>query len=167
MAGIRYRCATCGEMHEGLPDVGFDSPIYYHQLGEEERRRVAILTEDWCSIEDRDFFVRGVLPVPIRGHERPFMWGVWVSLSRTNFERYVAHFKEDPPEGEGPYTGWISNQIAPYPDTLRLAAKVHLQAGGWRPRLELAPTDHPLAVHQREGIELEELLGMIDDRLHA
>jgi hypothetical protein len=41
MAEIRYRCATCGEMHEGVPDVGYDAPIYYyHQLAEEERRRV-------------------------------------------------------------------------------------------------------------------------------
>lgn len=166
MTGIRYTCQTCGEIHEGIPDVGFDAPIYYYQIPAEERRTLARLSDDFCSLRDEDFFIRTCLEIPIRGHEESFMWGVWVSLSRTNFERYRAIFEEDPPEGEGPYLGWLSNRIEPYPDTLKVKARVHLQKGGARPVLELEPTDHPLAVHHREGIELEDLLKLIDDRLH-
>lgn len=166
MAAIRYKCATCGEIHEGLPDVGFDAPLYYQQLSEAERRRTALLTEDLCAIADRDFFVRGCLGIPVRGHDHTFAWGVWVSLSQANFTRYARFFREDPPPGEGPYYGWISNRIPPYPETLKLKAAVHLRPGGARPWLELEPTDHPLAIHQREGIELEELLGIIGERLH-
>jgi hypothetical protein len=32
---------------------------------------------------------------------------------------------------------------------------VHLRGGGIRPFIELEPTDHPLAIEQREGISLE------------
>lgn len=167
MTGIRYTCQTCGEVHEGIPDIGFDAPIYYYQISPEERPRRVSLSEDFCSINDEDFFIRTCLEIPIRGYEESFMWGVWVSLSRPNFERYRAIFEEDPPEGEGPYFGWLSNRIEPYPDTLNLKTRVNLQRDGARPRLELEPTDHPLAVHHREGIELEDLLKLIDDRLHA
>lgn len=166
MSGIRYTCQTCGEVHEGIPDIGFDAPLYYYQLSADERERSAELSQDFCVINGEDFFIRACLEIPIRGHEESFMWGVWVSLSPANFERYRAGFETDPPEGEGPYFGWFSNRIEPYPETLNLKTKVHLQRGGARPVLELEPTDHPLAVHHREGIELEELLRMIDDRLH-
>jgi hypothetical protein len=166
MATIRYQCATCGEMHEGIPDIGFDAPLYYHQIPEDERDSTAKLSDDFCSINDEDFFVRTCLRIPIRGHEEDFMWGVWVSLSRENFDRYRKIFNDEPPEGEGPYFGWFSNRIEGYPETLNLKTRVHLQRGGARPLLELEPIDHPLAVHHREGIELEELLRLIDDRLH-
>lgn len=166
MAAIRYTCATCGEVHEGIPDIGFDAPLYYYQIPEAERREKARLSDDFCSIDGEDFFIRVCLEIPIRGYDESFMWGVWVSLSRPNFDRYRSFFQEEPPEGEGPYFGWLSNRIEPYPDTLNLKTKVHLQRGNARPLLELEPTDHPLAVHHREGIELEELLRIVDDRLH-
>lgn len=166
MSSLSFTCAVCGEAHEGLPDVAFDSPIYYHQLSPEDRRRFALLTSDWCSIRDEDFFIRTCLPVPIIDRDRTFMWGVWVSVSRPNFERYLRFFNEDPPEGEGPWFGWFSNRIPGYPDTINLKTHVHLQPRGARPILELEPTDHPLSVHSREGLPLDDLVRLVDPWLH-
>jgi hypothetical protein len=42
-----------------------------------------------------------------------------------------------------------------YPTTLNLALNVHTRPIGQRPFLEVEPTDHPLAVEQREGITLD------------
>ncbi len=165
---LRFTCATCGEVHEGIPDIAFDAPYYFDQMKPEERAGTAKLSDDFCSIGDEEFFIRTCLRIPIRGYDEDFMWGVWVSLSRENFERYRQVFdKETPPEGEGPYFGWFSNRIGGYPETLNLKTRVHLQSGGARPLLELEPTDHPLSVHAREGIELEALIELIGDRLHA
>lgn len=63
--GIRYTCATCGEEHEGLPDLAFDAPYYYGTVPEAEREGRAALTSDTCVIDDKDFFVRARLPIPI------------------------------------------------------------------------------------------------------
>jgi hypothetical protein len=167
MSSIRFRCAKCGQIHEGLPDPYFSSPVYYEQIPPDERASSAILTSDLCIIEDRDFFVRGCLEIPIKGTQTSFAWGVWVSLSKPNFQRYVELFDSEPPEGEGPYFGWLSNQLPDYPDTLGLKTHVHLRAQKQRPSIELESTDHPLAVHQREGIALDDLLEFIGDHLHG
>lgn len=166
MDAVRYTCATCGEEHEGLPDVGFAWPYYYATIPEAERERRAVLTSDTCVIDGEDFFVRACLPIPIRQADSEFTWGAWVSLSEANFRRYVLHFDVDPPDGEGPYFGWFSNRLPGYPDTLSLETRVHLQAKGRRPRIELQPTEHLLAVHHREGIALSELLEILGDRIH-
>ncbi len=163
---IRYRCSTCKKMHTGLPDLGFASPHQYEGLSKAERRKLAKLSHDFCQIED-DRFIRAVLDVPIVGTNECFGWGVWVSLSQRNFDRYAELFHEDPPAGEGPYFGWLCNQVPSYPDTLNLKTQVHLRSAKHRPRIELEPTDHPLAVHQREGISLADLLARIGDRLHS
>lgn len=105
--------------------------------------------------------------MPIKGTDDTFMWGVWVTLSETNFKRYWDLFDVDPPPpGEGPYFGWLSNRLPSYPDTLNLKTHVHLRAGRQRPSIVLDPTDHPLAVHQRDGISLPELLTIIGDPWH-
>lgn len=157
-----YRCACCGEVHEGLPDVGFAEPYHYASLSDEERS-TSHLSSDFCTIDDEHFFVRACLPVPLKGQKEEFVWGVWVSLSRSNYQRYREIF-EEPEPNEGPYFGWLCSRIPGYPDTLHLKTRVHLEPYPTRPRVELEPTDHPLAVEQRDGIELDRLMELLHDQ---
>ena len=55
-------------------------------------------------------------------------------------------------EHEPPHFGLLSNDIPIYPRTFLLKCTLRLQNGGRRPAIELAPTDHPLAVEQRNSI---------------
>ena len=71
-------------------DWAFDSPIYWEQIAESERPKRGFLNSDFCTIDERDFFVRGVLAIPIIGTEESFMWGVWVTLSKPHFDRMIS-----------------------------------------------------------------------------
>jgi len=153
---MKWKCATCGKVHAGLPEgFGYDAPWQYGTVPKEERDRRCFLDEDYCVINEEDFFVRGCLEVPIIGQDEPFIWGVWVSLSRKNFER-TRELEEDPKRvEEPPYFGWLCSRIEIYPDTAGLKTNVHTSPVGKRPSIELEPTDHPLAVEQRIGISVE------------
>lgn len=73
------------------------------------------MSGDLCAIDDSDFFfIRGVLEIRINGTDEVLGWGVWVTLSRAHFDRYVELFEADPPPDEGPWLGWFSNRL-PYP----------------------------------------------------
>jgi hypothetical protein len=149
---MAFICSVCGEAHEGLPDIGDEKPYYWYTLPREERDGRARLTEDTCVIDDRDFFIRGVLRLPVRDDEQDFGFGVWVSQKRENFERYVA----EPDSAEiGPFFGWLSTEIDYYAEsTLSLKTMAHFRGGDARPTIELEQTEHPLAIDQREGITL-------------
>ena len=55
-----------------------------------------------------------------------------------------------------PSFGWLVNRLAHYDETtFLLKTRAHFRPGGQRPTIELEPTDHPLAVEQRNGITLE------------
>jgi len=79
---MTYRCATCGNSHEGLPDMGFRWPEPCFGVPEAERDSRIKATSDTCSIDDEAFFIRGIILIPIKGRDDHFGLGVWVSQSR-------------------------------------------------------------------------------------
>jgi hypothetical protein len=160
-----FICATCGARHEGLPGLSFDAPHHYSQMSPEDQASRASRDADTCSIGGEDFFVRGCLEIPVHGQDDPFVWGVWVSLSRRNFDRYVETIGKDSPE-QGPYFGWLCSRLPGYPDTLNLKTNVHFRAGRLRPLVELEPTDHPLAVDQRNGMSVAAWRHKVEANLH-
>src|SRR4051812_21807165 len=109
---MSYQCSTCGEEHDDLPDIGADKPDKWFGVPKKERRARVRLSKDTCVIDD-DYFIRGVLLLPIHGQEVPFGFGVWVSQKRENFETYLANFDT---ADIGPFFGWLCTNIAYYPE---------------------------------------------------
>jgi hypothetical protein len=173
-----FRCATCAEDHDAL-DVAFaaEAPVPWLAASEEVRAR-SELSSDQCVIEHAQgtsFYLRGCIEIPILGlakvvgkktRPRHAEWGVWCSLSERSFVDVSAHWSDPERVKYGPYFGWLSTVIPSYPDTMGLKTMVHTRALGVRPRVELEATDHPLAVHQREGITLEAWMALVERLLH-
>lgn len=149
---FRFKCSSCGEWHEGMPSFGADEPLYAHSIPEAERGARCTLTSDTCVIDGEHFFVRGCLEIPVANASNPFVWIVWVSLSKPNFDRFNACYEEPKRSHIGPFFGWLSAELPLYPSTENLKTMAHLRDNGVRPFIELEPTDHPLAVEQRNGI---------------
>ncbi len=165
---MKYSCATCGEVHEGVPGLSFEAPAYYYAVPPNERAQRCALTSDTCIIDQEHFFVRGCLEIAVDGEPEPFVWGVWVSLSRENFQRFLELYDERERSQRGRYVGWLSVRLPDYPDTLKLKAAVHLRDGETRPLIELEPTDHLLALEQRTGMSrgrLVEILSLAEHRV--
>ena len=150
---MSFHCGKCGKDHEGLPDVGMEYPDPYLAIPKDEREERTEHTEDTCIVHDDDathYFVRAVIMLPLHDRNEPFGIGVWVSQSEKNFNRYV--------EGESmePTVGYLVNTIVGYEETtFLLVARLHFQKNGRRPLAELEPTEHRLAVEQRNGISMD------------
>ena len=149
---MSFNCTTCGEQHSDLPHIGFDAPLQWcDELAHDPR---SLLTSDLCIIEERDYFVHGVIEIPVHDYEQGFGWGVWVSHKKENFEIYRANFES---AEIGPFFGWLCNEIAYYSrPTGNLKTMAHYQGGKLRPRILVEPSDHPLYLQQRDGISFDE-----------
>lgn len=151
---FRFKCTSCSEWHEGMPTLGARAPLYYYSIPKEEREERCALGSDDCVIDQEHFFVRGCLEIPVHGESELFSWGVWVSLSRVDFEQWIRVFDVPSRSHVGPFLGWLSAALPTYPSTENLKTRVHLRDNGIRPYIELEPTDHPLAIEQRNGISV-------------
>jgi len=168
LASLRWKCGSCDEWHEGpCLDIGFNSPFYWNNANENgtrwsilpsggiEKFGKSFLDEEYCAVDDEDFFVRGVIELPILGSAETFRWGVWGSLSQANFETLLKADQSEERSDFEPMFSWLSTQISSYPDTLSLKMYAHIQEPGTRPQFSLEPSDHPLAQEFRHGITPE------------
>ena len=131
---MAFRCHTCGQEHDTLPDLGADKPDPWFGIPAADRARRVKLTSDTCVIDGLDHFVRGVALLPLTDADVPgdaFGIGGWVSLSPKNFRTYIKHFDS---ADTGPFVGRFSTAVRTYaPPTSTLKARVHFRAGNQRP----------------------------------
>jgi len=151
---FKFKCTACGQWHEGMPTFGDSAPLYYYAIPVQEREDRCVLGTDTCIVDQEHFFIRGCLEIPVHGEAEPFSWGVWVSLSRDHFNAFVASLEMKHRSHIGPFFGWLSAEFPFYPSTENLKTLAHLRDDGLRPYIELEPTDHPIAVEQRNGIDV-------------
>jgi hypothetical protein len=179
LAGLRWKCGSCEEWHTGpCLDFTYDAPHYWleeHAKANHDanlrsslqERPKTFLDEDYCGIDDRDFFVRGIIHLPIIGTTETLRWGVWGSLSRENFETLMK-MNDDPKRIELPAMfSWLSTKIPEYPDTLNLKMYAHIQELDWRPHFELEPADHLLSQEYHHGISAERVKEIMIGRLQG
>ncbi|WP_245246741.1 DUF2199 domain-containing protein [Streptomyces lonarensis] len=127
-----------------------------------------LLSADQCVIAAQHYFVKGLIEIPVIGSDEVFSWGVWVSLSQESFSRVSELWDTPGREDEEPYFGWLTTDLPVYPTaTFNLKTLVHTRPVGERFVIELEPTEHPLAVEQRTGIDLERVREIASAVLHA
>lgn len=150
-------------MHTGLFDLAVTAPdIWTLEEVYEPNRALRMddnfLSEDFCVISGEYFFVRCVVLLPVLETEETFGFGVWSSLSKSNFIRYTEGFDSGSFADVEPWFGWFSNRLKYYPDTLNLPCEVHPMPGRKRPHLVVTDDNHPIAAHIRDGISPQVLL---------
>jgi len=170
MTVMEFTCLFCGCIHDiSQISFGAEAPIQWALLTDAERAE-SELGRERCIVESsegRHFFVRACLEIPIKATDQIFTWGVWTSLSEVSFMEMDHHWDDPERIRLGPYFGWLCSKIPEYPDSAFLKSRVHQRSVGVRPLVELEPTDHPLALHQREGVDLERLQEIVVKVLHS
>lgn len=180
LASLRWKCGTCEEWHSGpCLDFGVSEPYYWSKDHDKASRWTNLipraikkpsktfLDQDYCSINDEDFFVRGLIHLPIIGTAETFRWGVWGSLSRQNFETLLNADDDSKRVDLPPMFSWLSTQLPEYPETLSLKMHAQIQGPKLRPHFELEPCDHPLAQEYHHGISPERVKEIMFRRLPA
>jgi hypothetical protein len=105
-----------------------------------------------CTVGSHHFILANI-ELPYRSHDI-FVWTCWISLSDTSFQRIDQRWDIQDRENDEPAFGWLSNVLPTYvPTTWALKTRVHQRSVNERPWVELEPTDHPLSIEQRDGIE--------------
>jgi hypothetical protein len=149
-----------------MPSFGANAPLSYYEVPADERAVRCDLGSDDCVIDEKYFFVRGCIEIPVHGEREPFSWGVWVSLSQASHLEWLKYFGETKRSHVGPFLGWLNAWLKPYPDTINLKTRVHLRDEGIRPSIELEPTGHPLAIEQRNGISADRVAELYSIMAH-
>jgi len=137
-------------------------------LPEDERDERAELSSDQCIIDEKWIFILGRIEIPVTDADENFYWLAWASVSEANFLRMSELWEMPGRENEPPYFGWLNTSLPCYDEsTIDMKTNLHTRPIGERPLIELEPTDHPLAVEQRNGINLARVQQIAEQCLHS
>ena len=161
----RVACPACGTAHDlSEMEPSYRWPDAYLAVPEEERAQRTAPGRDHCRVRDaadsaRRYFLRALLPVPVRGAAVPCSWGVWVEVDERAFARAGDLWSDPEQEREPPFAGTLANALAGYAGTLGLPGALQLTGPASVPRFTLAPgLAHPLALEQRSGVRPERVV---------
>ena len=164
---LRYRCRSCGEFHEGLPAWHFEAPAQAYAVPEADREHRLVLSADNCEIDGREFYLKGLLELPVRGSTEPFVFGVWLAVSPESYERFAELFADPTREAGESFSGRLCNSIPGYPETLGLQARLVVREYPMRPWVELGAVEHLLAQDQHGALTQERAIAMAERLLHS
>jgi hypothetical protein len=151
-----WTCQCCGKTFDSVPmDYAVRAPRNWFGIPEHERASRSKLSDDICTIDDSEYYVRGCIEIPVADCSELFIWGVWVSVSEASLQRILELWDATNVESEPPKFAWLCTWIAGYPEPVNIKCEVFVRPGTLRPRIVLEPTAYPLAIEQRCGIIIE------------
>jgi hypothetical protein len=89
-----------------------------------------------------------------------------MSLSRESFARYASMFDNVDRRPGTTFFAWLCTAIPGYPDTQLLKTIVQVRRWPTRPLVQFEPTDHPLALEQRDGVNPWRVQQIVERILH-
>lgn len=153
-----FICKVCGQQHtELLMDLAYQRPADVFKIPVEERPERIRMNDDLCIIDDREFYIRGVLALPVSELDDSFRWGVWAQVDQESFDYYQAHWHISSVAGLMPFSGRLSGGLAAYSESDQLRVSIHLQPNNQRPLFVVEDQDHPLNQAQQQGITLHDV----------
>ena len=163
-----WTCATCGKSHSDVPlSFAADFPDMYANLKSEDRDLRAVIGTDQCIVDEKWFFIRGCLEIPVVGHSEPFLWGVWASVRQEAYDEISDCWTQEGREKtHGSFKGRLANSLSVYPETLNLKVEIRLEPVGTRPLFVVEEVEHPLANEQRLGITRTRAMELASFLLH-
>lgn len=155
------KCPCCGnEIEPHQMDIAFGLPDSIFSLSEEQRSKRAKLHSDLCSLDDTQYFIRGVLYIPVQQLSTNFGWGVWAEVSREIFFRYLDMYDQDG-SNESPAAGILANALPNYP-AMEYPLEIHFGPPDKRPTFNLTPTNSELYREQMEGLPVRKWHSIVD-----
>ena len=104
----------------GKTDAGYGIRMVDSTLRDEHAKA----DDDLCRIALPDrapqYYVRGVLPVVVKGRVDGLWWGLWAEVTEATFRRIINVWTDPDQEKEPPFPGELANVIPSYVNTLGL-----------------------------------------------
>lgn len=140
-------------------------PIEVMDIPEDERPGRVWLDADICAIDDRQFFVKGLLDIPIQGVKEPLSWGLWVAQTEEELNAYEDTRGTDQAgvvtQGQITVTMPGYFELDQNGENYRLDCELIGQRSGLRPIINLLPSEHILYRDHKFGISWDRAVELI------
>lgn len=163
---LTFSC-ECGEPHEIPLHLNFAMPDFVNKLLPWERNERVQFSPDWTIVDEKYFYLHGVMELPIAGTKHVLSWEVWTTVNIDDFDRTMELW-DDPARTEEPdYAGALANSLPSYDETRNVKTWVRTRKVGERPLVFIDDPDHELASEQKKGVPKDRVIGLAKVLIHT
>jgi hypothetical protein len=159
MVMSKIKCHKCGQYHDwGKIEVVFKYPDVYFDIPEGERIQRIKKNNEICVIDDKDYFLRGLLPIKTNvDNKEEYRWGVWIKVDAGTYKRIYDSWDLENQEHLIGLKGYLANEIAFYEETEGKDVRIVLTGNKTRPKFYFTK-DNRLIKIQSTKIDTKDLL---------
>ena len=152
------RCAVCGQDHpDDEIELTYVQPDAIVGLSAAQREARVQENPDLVILDGSRFFVRAVLPIPVRGRRRGYNIGVWAELDEAAFQRVLQRWEDADQAAEPAMPAKLANAIRAQAKTLGLDVALRLTGPSTRPSVHVVSELHPLHGEQNAGVSVHRI----------
>jgi hypothetical protein len=157
----KVKCHKCGQYHDSHTiEVVFKYPDAYFDIPEEERSERVKKNDDICIIDEREYYIRGLLPIKTTLiKKKEYHWGVWVKVDADTYKIIYDNWDLENQDHITGLTGHLANDIKFYKRTLNKEVSILLTGNKTRPKFHFI-NDKRLISLQSEKIGNKDLIEM-------
>ncbi len=155
------RCSCCGEwVTLDEPALAFRWPEPFRRLDADARSAPDTFCDtSFCAIGGEQFYMRGLLPLPVHGLQERYSIGAWVRLERADWQLARRMWDERGndrlPELDGELANHVPHLFEVSTEGLAVRVRLHDEM---RPTFRLIGTGRPLEDEQQHGISAHRAL---------
>lgn len=164
LATDALHCGCCGVNFKELLSIGYSAPEDWpHPIDKQDNHVVDLkhgdfLTQDLCKLGERRF-VRAVMPLPLVGLDIPFLVGIWVEITVTDFEIFVATLPSGNQGSLDIMFCTMANIVPPFRPNLPFIMKP--RDDFQRPVVHVAIEEDPLYVAHVDGLGFDQVVEIL------
>lgn len=153
-------CSCCNEPITGLPlDYDLRLPDSCLMVPDSEKeKRISRPNSALRCLDNKYFYVRGLVELPILGTDDTLAWGTWIQVAKKDYKKCLKAWNSDGTPEERMVKGHIMGRLANtfpelYPDALNLEV-AGCDRVGMAMYFLLRPSEHSLSVESHNGITM-------------
>ena len=111
-------------------------------------------TDDYYACEEKYFYIRGILPLPVLEAGRNYHLGVWVQVSSNSFNKIWDLWDDKNQSNEPPIRALLANDIHLHENTQNIEVEIQLTGPTSRPNVIVKDHESSLYKEQQHGIAI-------------
>ncbi|WP_417357994.1 DUF2199 domain-containing protein [Gallaecimonas pentaromativorans] len=147
------KCPCCDKMVPANDmELTYRKPDPIASMDADEIEERCKYSSDYYVCDDEYFYIRAILPLPVKDSGREYCLGVWVQVSEKSFNK-IWDLWDDPEQDKAPpFKGGLANNVHLNSESINSEIELQLIGPTSRPRVSLVDTKSTIYMEQQCGI---------------
>lgn len=155
MSAELVMCSCCGKFVPATNiELSFRRPDEIAAMDKDEAKKRSRFNDDVGVLDEKRYFVRCVLPLPVHESQYPYSIGAWAEVTENDFDVIWEHWTDENQSHLPTMRAVLANQVPLTKGSLACDINITMTGPTTRPKIEILDETCSLFAEQNYGITI-------------